>query len=470
MGPLADDPEGRWTSWVVIVYGSGQGLSAPRSQLWAESDFGGAVTDNFGDALATGDFDGDGFTDLAVGISSGLDSTEFVAGQVRVIYGSRAGLAPQRSQLWDQDSPGIADRTEDGDQFGSALVAANFGKGPQDDLAIGASGEDGWRGAVHVVYGSRGGLTATGSQLWSQASPGVPGEIGDRGGSLLGEFFGASLAADNFSGRAFADLAIGVPGDRAGGIDGAGAVNVIRGSAAGLSAVGAQLWTQKGAGVKGRAETDDHFGLSLAAGHFSGKATADLAIGVPGENESAGAVNVLNGSSKGLTARRGRLLSQNTKGLPGRAEASDFFGSTLAAAHLGRDASKRAYDDLAVGAPGESIGGVDYAGIVHVVFGSSTGLVPKRSQTVHLNTPGIVGAVDYGDSFGSSLAAGNFDGARGGAYDGLVVGAPPKASGSVSVVYGAKSGLTTARDQRWTPSALGHSEIELSFGSRVAAR
>jgi hypothetical protein len=55
------------------------------------------------------DFNGDGRDDLAVGAPledlGGL--TE--AGQVTVIYGSAAGLDTSTSQLWNQDSPGIAD-------------------------------------------------------------------------------------------------------------------------------------------------------------------------------------------------------------------------------------------------------------------------------------------------------------------------------------------------------------------------
>lgn len=48
----------------------------------------------------------------------------------------------------------------------------------------------------------------------------------------------------DFNGDGYADLPIGVPGDRAGGEDGAGAVNVLYASKGGLRTRGAQLWSQ----------------------------------------------------------------------------------------------------------------------------------------------------------------------------------------------------------------------------------
>ena len=74
----------------------------------------------------------------------------------------------------------------------AALAAADFGNGAQDDLAIGVPGEDVGAvvdgGVVHVLYGSAPGLTATGSQQWSQNSAGIADsvEAGDRFGGGLG--------------------------------------------------------------------------------------------------------------------------------------------------------------------------------------------------------------------------------------------------------------------------------------------
>jgi hypothetical protein len=76
---------------------------------------------------------------------------------------------------------------------GKAAVRADFNGDGQADLAIGAPGENGSRGVVHVLYGAAGGLTAAGSQLWSQDSPGIAGT------AEASDFFGAALASEPLS-------------------------------------------------------------------------------------------------------------------------------------------------------------------------------------------------------------------------------------------------------------------------------
>ena len=53
----------------------------------------------------------------------------------------------------------------------------------------------------------------------------------------------------DYNGDGFDDLAIGVPDEDIGAISNAGAVNVLYGSASGLTAAGDQLWHQDSSGV-----------------------------------------------------------------------------------------------------------------------------------------------------------------------------------------------------------------------------
>ena len=53
-------------------------------------------------------------------------------------------------------------------------------------------------GAINVLPGSAGGLTGTGSQLFTQDTPGVPGVV------EFDDFFGEALAASGPSGSAAA--------------------------------------------------------------------------------------------------------------------------------------------------------------------------------------------------------------------------------------------------------------------------
>jgi hypothetical protein len=85
---------------------------------------------------------------------------------------------------------------ESGDTFALALGVGNFngdiqGTRGRDELAIGVPGEKvsgkGRAGLVHVLFGSSSGVTATGSQIWTQDSPGIADQVG------IGDNFGGSL-------------------------------------------------------------------------------------------------------------------------------------------------------------------------------------------------------------------------------------------------------------------------------------
>jgi hypothetical protein len=142
-----------------------------------------------------------------------------------------------------------------------------------------------------------------------------------------------SVRAD-FDGDGFADLAVGVPLEDTAGNTNDGGVNVIYGSAGGLTATGSQFWNQNSTGIFGAAESGDEFGLSLAAGNFGRTAEDDLAVGVPLEdtagNSNDGGVNVIYGSAGGLTATGDQFWNQDSTGIPGVAESGDEFGLSLA--------------------------------------------------------------------------------------------------------------------------------------------
>lgn len=145
----------------------------------------------------------------------------------------------------------------------------------------------------------------------------------------------------DFNGDGYADLAIGVPAENIGTAYDAGAVNVLYGSAGGLSAAGDQFWHQNISEVQDNAELYDNFGYSLATGNFGKSSHADLAVGAPFEDleenavPTAGAVNVLYGSANGLSAAGNQFWHQNSLDVEDSAEAYDYFGYHLAAGNPG---------------------------------------------------------------------------------------------------------------------------------------
>jgi hypothetical protein len=203
-------------------------------------------------------------------------------------------------------------------------LQADFNNDGADDLAVGVPGDQVGAivgaGAVNVLYGSATGPTGTGSQLLSQDTSGVPGSAETDDG------FGSTLATGDFNNDTFADLAVGAPGEGVGATVAAGAVNVLYGSATGLTGTASQLFTQAG----GTVESGDRFGSALAAGDFNNDTFADLAAGAPFEDVGAGAVSALPGSAAGLTAVGAQLFTQDTPGVPGSAQELDLFGVALA--------------------------------------------------------------------------------------------------------------------------------------------
>ena len=190
--------------------------------------------DGFGNSLATGDFNGDGKDDLAVGVSGEDIGSISNAGAVNVMYGSNSGLSTANNQIWEQNSPGVHGGAEAGDQFGSSLGVGDFNNDGFEDLAIGVVGEDigsiSNAGAVNILYGSSSGLSTANNQMWHQDSPGV------HGGAERYDQFGSSLGVGDFNHDGFEDLAIGVVGEDIGLIGDAGSVQILFGSSSGLVA------------------------------------------------------------------------------------------------------------------------------------------------------------------------------------------------------------------------------------------
>ena len=254
------------------------------------------------------------------------------AGALNVIYGSAGGLTSANSQLWHQNSTGVAEAIEAGDGFGAALATGDLDGDGRADLSVGVPSESAGAtqdaGSVNVLLGSAAGLTSTGNQLWSQNQPNVldVGEVGDS--------FGAALAVANLNGDASDDLAVGVPSESLGTVAG-GAVTVLYGSGAGLNSTGNQLWSQDSAGVLDTAEAGDSFGASLGAGAFNGDAPDDLVVGTPAESvgsiANAGSVSVLYGAGAGLGSAGNQLWSQDTPNVGEAAETDDRFGTALGA-------------------------------------------------------------------------------------------------------------------------------------------
>jgi hypothetical protein len=444
---------------VAVIYGRPIRLNQAGDQFWtadspginrqAESQAG------FGRALAAGDFDGDGFTDLAIG-SPGADAVakDDDAGAVNIIYGSAAGLAATNDQRFTRDTPGILGEPIFSADFGTTLVAGDFNGDGRDDLAIGVPeqpiGAARNAGEVHILYGSASGLAVAGNHFFNQDTPGIEDQ------AQQNDFFGASLTVGDFNGDGFAELVIGALGERLNGVSEAGVTHVLYGSSDGLTVDGAQFLAQGIDGVEDTPEPEDEFGFTFAAGDFDHDGRDDLAVAAVGESISgqtfAGAVHVLYGTDDGLNTSNDQFWHQdspNIKGEPG----FDLFGAGLAVGDFDRDQ----FDDLAIGSPFDTAGLVESAGALNVLYGTAHGLRAAGNQLWHQDSPGILDDAEIGDFFGFPLTAGDYDNDG---FDDLAIGAAQEvinniAGGAVNVIYGTANGLKQIGNQLWHQDSQG---------------
>jgi hypothetical protein len=448
---------------VQVLYGGKQGLDASSGQSWHRGISGvpGNVTEGegFGTVVATGDFNGDGMNDLAIGAPAAPFSGASLVGSVLVLYGSATGLSAEGSQPFE---PGQFS----GLFLGAALAAGDFDADGFDELAVGVPGDFGTRGSVVIFPGSTDGLLfgpgVTVKLSKSQIDP--PGEGGE------GQFLGKALAGGDFNKDGFIDLAIGAPG---GGPAEGGIVYAVFGTSDGLKPSAVMPFTQDDSLMLGEGQVDDDFGAVLVAADFDGNATSDLAIGIPGENvagKSPGAVAVLYGFGSGLTAQNNQLWHQDVPGIGGAVEDNDFFGRRLAGADFNGDG----FFDLAVGVPFENFVGHNRAGVLHVIYGSDERLGAPRGQLWHHDSPNVARAVEASEAFGAGLGAGDFDGDG---FGDLAIGVPgerfagTESAGGITVLYGAPGQLSARHNQFWyqgSDGVAGEVEQDDHFGGALS--
>lgn len=403
-----------------------------------------ASGDGLGDALAIGDFDGDGYDDVAMGAPNN-GSTD--AGAVFVYKGTSDRLVPWKiltqGQLSGQDEAA-------GDHFGAALAAADFDGDGFDDLLVGTPDEDVGAvvdaGAVFLYRGGTAGLAF--DEVIVQTNLSGTNDTGDR--------FGAAVAFGQLTNTGVREMIIGAPGDRTPGLFNA---NVATGSVYINHRDDTNLFLTPATRLYPFSVSGGKFGSALAVGKIDSDGNEDLAVGSPNEG-STGAVRVYSGRTPPEFPHEWSTMATFRQTLPRTgAAAGDRFGHALVIANVAGSSS----GEVVVGAPGVS----SDAGKVFLynLTGASLAVATPMALLQNVNPNG---SIEAGDEFGYSLVAYQRDSST--AQLDLVVGSPGENGYGIITTYrGETAGITAVANVFQSSLPGGQSEAGDRFGAALAS-
>lgn len=355
---------------VAVTYGTATGPGTTTKTFTQASagipgtpgDAGGYV-DGFGEDMATADLNRDGYADLAVADFTEKVGSKVGAGAVTILWGAKTGLSGTGALRLKVTAHARY-------AFGKEIETGDFNGDGKADLAV-ANGID-------TVYVYRGGFAKSGST--GSVTKHVAGDILEPTGMVAGKVTKDKATDLYLLGQGYHDDKMTQD------------AWFLRGGTT----------VKPGKRTVVNSSKPDYSPTGVIA-DFNKDGYGDLAVSDTRYNNYAGSVVVWRGGSTGPTTKY--RLTQSTSGVATAATKNDYFGSDLSAADTDGDG----YADLAVGVREEQVGSVKYAGGVHLLRGSKSGLTGTNSQWFSRASAGVPGAPTEYETFGSLVRLRDID-------------------------------------------------------------
>lgn len=335
--------------------------------------------DKFGYAIALGDINGDGYSDLVA-------SSPYTAGGKGIVYifhssGSN-GITVTNTTSADTSINGGAAN----DNFGSAISVGDInGDGFGDVIASSfAYPSSAGNGRLYIFHSTgSSGVTAV------NASAADSTITGTSNFDNLGVF----VSTGDVNGDGYVDVAAGAFGYPGGSVN--GAVFVFHST--GASGITATTPTTANSKIIGGI-ANDKIGISVSLGDITGDGFADLAVGATGTSGNKGKVYLFYSSgASGISAANVSAANTNILGT----NANDTFGFTISLGDMNGDG----YADLAASA--NSFPGGSNAGIVYLFYSSgASGISASNVSSASYSISGNSNS----DSFGYFTSMADFNG------------------------------------------------------------
>jgi hypothetical protein len=352
---------------------------------------------------SAGDINGDGYSDIIVGAPN-YDNVEYDEGVAFVYHGSASGVSIT--------APIMLESNQTNSIFGYSVAAAGDVNGDgYSDIIVGAgyyNNGQGGEGAAFTYHGSPSGISLTTAVMIER--------------NQAGATMGLSVAgAGDVNGDGYSDVIVGVR-YYDGGQDNEGAAFVYHGSASGLNTASVTMIESN--------QVDANMGWSVAgAGDVNGDGYSDVIVGAlyyDNIETDEGAAFIYHGSPSGIsTIAAARVESNQLNAQMGRSVAGagdvngDGYSDVIVGAHY--------YDNIEAG-----------EGAAFIYHGSAAGINTTAAVRLESNLPGA--------NMGWSVAsAGDVNGDT---YSDVIVGAPFYSNdqgleGAAYVYYGSASGIKT---------------------------